>query len=180
MKQLLLCLALATSFPSWAATFEFDPQLWLNAGWGKQSNSGQYNGTWGADLLLWEYHRSEKQSLSLGFSYTHMTTNRDAHDRLEAFSFFPQFNLYAEPWRNTKPFFFLRALGASYISQTQLGTREQANHFAFQAQVGVGLIGVGENPWRAALSYKHFSNGYLFSPNEGIDVPLVLTVGKSF
>ena len=179
MKRILLLTAsLASSF-SCLASVEFEPQLWLNAGWGKQSNAGQNNGTWGADLLLWEYHRSAKQSLSLGVSYTHLVTDRDNNSRMEAFSIVPQYNLYAESWRNTTPFFFLRAIGPSYISQTQLGSREQANHFAFQAQVGAGLILGHEKPWRVSLSYKHFSNGYLFSPNDGIDVPLLLTVGKT-
>ncbi len=171
-RMLVLAVCLLIHSYGWA---ESEKQAWLNAGWGPQSNANQKNRTWGGDLLVYEYKKSAKQSLWLCVSYTYLATDLNHHEHMEAYSIFPQYTLYAEHWGKAEPYFFLRALGPSYISQTQLGSREQANHFAFQAQVGVGLR------WHDALvslSYKHFSNGYLFSPNDGIDVPLVLTLGK--
>ena len=47
----------------------------------------------------------------------------------------------------------------------------------FQAQVGVGLIAPADT-WFIAASYKHFSNADLFAPNDGIDLPFVLTLGQ--
>jgi hypothetical protein len=63
-----------------------------------------------------------------------------------------------------------------------LGSRRQAESFAFQAQVGVG---VQLNPGAdrrgvIAVSWKHFSNADLYRHNDGIDVPLVINIGMAF
>ena len=48
---------------------------------------------------------------------------------------------------------------------------------AFQAQVGAGLWFGKDKDWLVALSYKHFSNAGLTSPNQAFDVPVLLTLG---
>ena len=76
-----------------------------------------------------------------------------------------------------RPMFFVRALGPTWLSNRTLGDREQGSNFAFQAQIGAGLwFGEGKD-WLVSLSYKHFSNAGLASPNDSFDVPVLLTVG---
>lgn len=153
-------------------------ELWVSAGFGHQVGARQENWGGGLDWEFWRHARSGRQFLSLGVGYTHLRTDATGHTELRAFSVYPQLTLLsAARVRQWQPYFFVRALGPTFIDGKQFGEREQAEHFLFQAQVGVGLIAPGDD-WLVAASYKHFSNADLFSPNDGIDLPFVLTLGR--
>ncbi len=120
-------------------------------------------------------------------AYTRVSTNALDNREMYAVSVYPQLTLYppaggriaARAPRWAKPYFFVRALGPSYISEDKLGEREQDNHLSFLAQIGAGVhIGVGEGPKiKLNVSWRHFSNANLFSENDGFDVPFVLSIG---
>jgi hypothetical protein len=161
-------------------------ELIFNIGAGSQPGSDQRNKTWGVDYSFHRFERSERQHIEIGVSYTSLRTNGSGNDSLVALSVYPQITLYpsktskimAHSPKWAQPFFFVRALGPSYISDNSLGTREQAEHFAFQAQVGVGAV-INEKGL-VTFSWKHFSNAELFQPNDGIDVPFVISAGMRF
>jgi hypothetical protein len=162
-------------------------ELIVTAGGGDQPHADQHNRSVGVDYSFYRFERTARQHLQIGISYTRIHTDTDDDDRLWALTIYPQLSLYpAEDgafrqlfpsW--AAPYFFVRALGPSYLSTTTLGEREQANHFAFQAQVGFGLLlDLGrERTGILSLSWKHFSNADLFGQNDGIDVPLVVSLG---
>jgi hypothetical protein len=153
-------------------------ELSLNAGFGRQADTGQDNWGGGLDWEFWRHARSQRQFFSIGAGYTRLRTDAASNTELQAFSLYPQLTLFAtNKARQWQPYFFVRALGPTFIDGKRLGEREQAEHFVFQAQVGVGLI-APDNDWFVAFSYKHFSNADLFSPNDGIDIPFVLTLGQ--
>lgn len=153
--------------------------VWLvNAGGGEQSNSRQDNRMVGADLIFFQHRRSERQELVVGVGYTDMQTDAGFNEHVQAVSVFPQLNLYARGNEAVRPMFFVRALGPTWLSSRHLGDREQGSHFAFQAQVGAGLWFGKDKDWLVSLSYKHFSNAELASPNEAFDVPVLLSLGR--
>jgi hypothetical protein len=155
-----------------------DDLIWLvNAGGGGQSNSDQDNRMVGADLIFWQHRRSERQELVIGVGYTDIHTDAGFNEHVQAVSVFPQLNLYGKGNDSVRPMFFVRALGPTWLSERHLGDREQGRNFAFQAQVGAGVWFGREKDWLVTLSYKHFSNAGLFSPNEAFDVPVLLTLG---
>jgi lipid A 3-O-deacylase len=181
IRLALLVLALLNTITAGAAPYE----LTLSVGGGPQpggESTDQINRTSGIDLSFWRWERSHRQHLLLGLSITRITTDAAAFDEIRAISIYPQLNLYPErrPWG--QPFFFVRALGPSFISSNRLGTRRQANHFAFQAQVGVGayLQNSGGSETIISVAWKHFSNAGLFDDNDGIDMPVVLNIGVRF
>jgi hypothetical protein len=165
-------------------------ELFVTAGQGRQPGSEQRNETIGVDYSFHRFERSARQHISIGVSYTRLETNAAGHGGLYAVSVYPQITLFptstsriagrSPPW--AAPFFFVRALGPSYISHSTLGSRRQADSFAFQAQVGAGfqLRPGAERPTIVAVSWKHFSNAGLYSDNDGIDVPFVISVGMTF
>jgi hypothetical protein len=165
-------------------------EMFVTAGRGPQPGSEQRNETVGFDYSFYRLERSARQHISIGVSYTRLETNAAANDSLYAISVYPQITLYpsatsriaAHSPRWAAPFFFVRALGASYISDGTLGGRRQAEHFAFQAQVGVGVqLNPGaERRAVIGVSWKHLSNANLYRHNDGIDVPLVINVGMTF
>jgi hypothetical protein len=158
----------------------------VNIGGGSQPGSDQRNETWGVDYSFYQFKRSDRQHIEVGVSYTSLRTNGAGNGSLYALSVYPQITLY--PGKTSKiaahspawaePFFFVRALGPSYISENSLGSRQQAEHFAFQAQVGVGAI--IKTRAIVTVSWKHFSNANLFEENDGFDVPFVISGGVRF
>jgi hypothetical protein len=154
------------------------------------TTDSQVNHTAGFDYSFYRHDRSERSSFIVGVSYTYMGTNSSEFDRIHALSIYPQLSMFplADSWVHSlvpgdgKPFFFVRALGPSYISANRLGERRQAKNFAFQAQLGAGASYQLENDRElvVSLSWKHFSNANLFDENDGIDLPLVLNIGVRF
>jgi len=158
----------------------------VNVGAGPQPGADQRNETWGLDYSFYQLKRSDRQHIEVGVSYTSLRTNGPGNGSTVALSVYPQITLYpaktsriaarSPAW--AEPFFFARALAPSYISENGLGSRQQAEHFAFQAQVGVGVIVNSRAVF--TVSWKHFSNANLYDDNDGIDVPLVVNVGVRF
>ncbi|MEW5248586.1 acyloxyacyl hydrolase [Microbulbifer sp. 2201CG32-9] len=177
MKNLLVILTLLLTIES-----VFADELLLSVGGGAQPNSGQSNKTYGIDYSFGKFEKSYRQHIHFGVSYTKVEANTINHNSIYAVSIYPQLNLYPRQYSWGQPYFFVRALGPSYISGNQLGDRHQDNHFSFQAQVGYGV----RLNWRSKedmilmVSWKHFSNANLFTDNDGIDMPLVVNFGLNF
>jgi len=169
---LFICLAITLSAHA-------DELTLFYGGGPQQHDSDQKNRGWGVDYSFYKIVRSVRSELSFGVGYTYMTNDADEHDSLYAISLYPQLTLYPSNPITLNPFFFVRALGPSYISENQFGSREQDNHFSFQSQVGIGIRPhITENQQiKIMLSWKHFSNANLFSDNDGFDLPITLSVG---
>jgi hypothetical protein len=165
-------------------------ELIVNYGGGSQESSRQENRTTGVDYAFYRREKSQRQHLLIGVSYSYLSTDANEHKKIHAFSIYPQLSLFPSAdgkfagifpgW--AQPYFFVRALGPSYISGNQLGDREQSNHFAFQAQVGFGLqLDFGDDgKGIVSLSFKHFSNANFFEDNDGLDFPVVLSLGVEY
>lgn len=156
----------------------FAGEVTVNFGGGKQQSTSQHNRTYGVDYSFAQYSRSYRQHFLLGVSLTQITTDAPTNKTVSAISLYPQLNLYLDKKSLGQPFFFVRALGPSYISNNSLGARDQDHHFSFQAQVGAGIY--LKNGGIVMLSFKHFSNSNIFEKNDGFDLPAVLSVGKRF
>ncbi|WP_250460473.1 acyloxyacyl hydrolase [Microbulbifer litoralis] len=157
-------------------------ELLFSAGGGFQPDSPQRNSTYGIDYSFKKFEKSYRQHIHLGVSYTKVQTNAAEHKSFHAVSIYPQLNLYPRQRSWGQPYFFVRALGPSYISANQLGDRRQDNHFAFQAQVGYAarINWQSKEDLVVMISWKHFSNANLFGDNDGIDMPFVVNVGLNF
>ena len=148
----------------------------------QQYDLGQHNRSWGVDYSFYKIVRSVRSELSFGIGYTRLVNDTDTHDSIYAISLYPQLTLYPVKTNKLKPFFFVRALSPSYISDSQFGSREQDNNFSFQAQFGFGIRPyMTENQQiRVMLSWKHFSNAGLFNDNDGFDLPIMLSLGFDY
>jgi hypothetical protein len=145
----------------------------------QQHDSTQNNDGWGADYSFYKVVRSERSELSFGIGYTRMTNDSPQNNTLYAISLYPQLTLYPSTKVALNPFFFVRALGPSYISENQFGSRSQDNNFSFQAQVGIGIRPylTKRQQVKIMFSWKHFSNANLFKNNESFDLPFTLSIG---
>ena len=165
-------------------------EVWMNAGGGPQPGANQVNRSAGFAIHIATLTSTPRKALSIGASYSWLGTDTETNRSLYAISVYPQLTFF--PTENSRvrgwvpagsnPFFFVRALGPGYISENTLGSRKQAEHFAFQAQIGAGLEFERQDgkTFIAAISWKHFSNANLFEDNDGIDLPLMLNFGIRF
>jgi hypothetical protein len=151
----------------------------VSAGGGPQLGADQDNQQVGIDYTFYEFKRTSRTSLSLGVGYTYLKTDAQINRRIHAVTVYPELTLTPLSSSLSGYYAFVRALGPSYLSENMLGSRRQDNHFAFQAQIGVGYeFSLGDDrSLLAQLSLKHFSNANLFENNDGIDIPLVLNIG---
>ncbi len=164
--------------------------LILTLGGGKQPDSNQENKIVGLDINFFEYRRSDRQTLNIGVSYSQLKTNFDTGKKLWAISIYPQLTLFPSEdsrlsnqiLKTTTPYFFVRALGPTYLNNNSLGVRKQSRNFTFQAQVGIGVLFKTKSSKEnfVFLSWKHFSNANLFSENDGFDFPVVIGFGLKF
>ncbi len=161
--------------------------LILTLGGGKQPDSNQENKTLGLDINFFEYRRSDRQTVNIGVSYSQLKTNFNTGKKLWAISIYPQLTLFPSEdsrlsnqiLKTTTPYFFVRALGPTYLNNNSLGVRKQSRNFTFQAQVGIGVLFKTKSSKEnfVFLSWKHFSNANLFSENDGFDFPVVIGFG---
>ncbi|GMQ48487.1 acyloxyacyl hydrolase [Vibrio sp. 10N] len=155
-------------------------EILFGLGAGPQFGTDDHNQAAFVDAILYDYHRSSRQILSLGTSITHLRTNSASGSKqLTAFSIFPELRL-SSTLGSKEVFFHVRALGPSYLTTTTFGEREQAVHFAFQAQVGGGIYLDKEKKYQLRFQYRHFSNANLKQPNDGIDVPFIASIGIKY
>jgi len=156
-------------------------------GAGPQPGSDQRNNVFGFEYSFFTLKRSDRQHFQLGVAYAQFESNVDPSRKLHSFSIFPQLTFYPPATSKlalampdgVQTYFYTRMLGPTYINRTSLGLRNQANHFSFHAQVGAGFLFDLQDGTRgiAHISWRHISNANLFSPNDGIDVPLMITIG---
>lgn len=157
-------------------------EVLFTIGAGPQQGSEQKNQQIGLDYSFFNHVRSKRSGFSVGISYTYLKTDASSNKTMEAFSIYPQLTLWPQSESLQGWFFFVRALGPSYISSNMLGDRKQDHHFAFQAQVGLGYeIEIGNDQSLLLQgSFKHFSNANLFHDNDGIDIPFVFSLGYKY
>jgi hypothetical protein len=157
-------------------------EVLVSWGTGPQHQRHQHNSQVAVDYNFYRFNRSEQQIFSLGMGYTRLWTDAATDRSIKIFSLYPQLTLRPRSQTLRGTYFFVRALGPSYLSDNRLGSRQQAEHFAFQAQAGVGYRKQlnADKALLLQVSFKHFSNANLFSDNDGIDIPFVLTFGLSY
>jgi hypothetical protein len=69
-------------------------EVFVTAGQGPQPGSDQRNETVGFDYSFYRFERSERQHVTVGVSYTRLTTNAAADGSLYAVSVYPQITLF--------------------------------------------------------------------------------------
>jgi hypothetical protein len=159
-------------------------------GAGPQPGSDQRNEIDGIEYSFYTLERSSRQHIQIGVSYSRLRTNVNPANEVRAVSVYPQLTFYPSmtsrirqhmPSR-ARPFFFARMLGPTYVSESSLEDRQQAGNFSFHAQLGAG-VGIELRGGRQAIltmSWRHFSNANIASPNDGFDFPFTITAGIKY
>jgi hypothetical protein len=73
------------------------------------------------------------------------------------------------------------SFGPAYLSSRKLGEREQGSNFTFQTTMGIGSeVKFGQKELSFNLKFVHYCNGGIFTPNQGIDIWYIFSIGYLF
>ena len=77
----------------------------------------------------------------------------------------------------TDLFFEYTVAGPTYISKTLIDNETTGKKFTFYDAMGIGMFTGKKKNLNAGLRIAHFSNGNIFSENNGVKVPLTFSLG---
>lgn len=156
-------------------------ELIFSVGYGEQggSDDSQVNKSIGLDYQFLSWRLTDWLNFYLGGGYTQIRSNTEPQDTVNAISFGPGLKFFFAETKSIKPFFYL-AIVPTYIDSLQLGSQTQGSHFLFSDPFGFGLYFGDEKEWIATIGWHHLSNGNLFPPNPGYDVPINIGIGRRF
>ncbi|MFZ1327489.1 MAG: acyloxyacyl hydrolase, partial [Chitinophagaceae bacterium] len=86
-----------------------------------------------------------------------------------------RFTAFRSP--KTDLFFEYTVAGPTYISKTLIDNETTGKKFTFYDAMGIGMFTGKKKNLNAGLRIAHFSNGNIFSENNGVKVPLTFSLG---
>jgi hypothetical protein len=125
------------------------------------------------------FHGRKLFSLDWGASFSYWQSNKEA-DHFFTLSVFPLFRM---TFLHTKPadlYFYYSVAGPSFISKTNIDSINTGKHFTFQDLMGIGTFAGKNRQINAEVRIGHYSNGNIFSDNEGVKIPLTFNIGYTF
>ncbi len=123
------------------------------------------------------YHSQKHFAVNLGLSSARWTLSGQS---IYAFSFFVAFKIYIFRTQTFNPYIFYSVAGATGITRRHLGPARLGENFLFQDLLGLG-VEIGHNHvFDAAVIIVHYSNGDIFTHNNGFGVPILATLGYAF
>lgn len=112
---------------------------------------------WGAGFGIWKSRDLEQSFLTL--------------------SVYPVLKFTALRTRPVDFVFEYSVAGPTWMSRSVVDHKKLGKRFTFQDFMGLGIITGKQRNLHAGLRIAHFSNGNIFTNNEGVKVPLTLNLG---
>lgn len=118
-------------------------------------------------------------SLDVGAGLGFWKTNRE-EDKFFTASIYPVMRFMAVRSPKTDFYFEYTVAGPTYISKRILDSENTGRHFTFYDAMGLGIFTGKHKNLNAGLRIAHFSNGNIFPHNNGVKVPLTLSLGYAW
>lgn len=125
-------------------------------------------------------YRSEKIfSLDWGVSATYFQS-RVGKTGVFAFSIFPVLRFYLMRKKDFDFYANYSVIGPAYISKADIDGFKSGPKITYHDTMGFGLFFGKKRKYNVELRIMHYSNGNIFTRNDGVAIPLQLTLGKTF
>ena len=160
----------------------FGGQVNFGGGYGPQALdnwNSQHNGVIDISYTFYESGERKGWQFLCGIGYSYVFTDVDHDEDVDVFSVLPSVRYNLKQRGTVTPFLEI-TIGPSYMSDKQLGNREQGSHFNFNDFFTVGMRFGKDEEWEFRYSWRHLSNGNLFDLNPGWDIPFSFHLGKRF
>jgi len=125
-------------------------------------------------------YRSEKIfSLDWGVSATYFQS-REGKTDVFAFSIFLVLRFYLMRKKEYDFYANYSIIGPAFISKADIDGFKSGPKTTFQDTMGFGVFFGEKRKYNIELRIMHYSNGNIFTRNDGVAIPLQLTLGKTF
>lgn len=125
-------------------------------------------------------YRSEKIfSLDWGVSATYFQSRKGKTD-VFAFSIFPVLRFYLMRRPGFDFYTNYSIIGPAFISKADIDGFMSGPKITYQDTMGFGVFFGKEREYNLEFRIMHYSNGNIFTRNDGVAIPLQLTIGKTF
>lgn len=157
----------------------FGSELHVGVGYGPQvDRQKQKNGVLDLTYVVKSYQKGWF-GIGIGGGYSYLWSDIGSHDALHVGSLIVPLRIFLPEIRNLQPFFCF-SFNPSIMSGRELGYQSEGTRFVFNDFVALGVYFGTDKKWSVSYRYRHFSNGGLFVPNDGIDVPFEFAIGHVF
>lgn len=146
------------------------PVFWLGEVKAKQAFMLSYQQT--------AFHTEKLFSLDWGVSVTGFQTLNES--MVYAISIFPMLRFYLYRTNSFDGYVNYSIIGPTLISEKNIDGYKTGPNSTYQDFMGIGAYFGKNRNYNAELRIMHYSNGNIFPENDGIDIPLMLTLGKVF
>jgi hypothetical protein len=125
-------------------------------------------------------YRSEKIfSLDWGASITAFQSSL-TNENIVAFSIFPVLRFYLLRRDGFDFYTNYSLIGPTLLTKSDIDGLETGPKTTFQDTMGFGVFFGKNRKYNAELRIMHYSNGNIFTRNDGVAIPLQFTLGKTF
>ncbi len=124
--------------------------------------------------------RSEKIfSLDWGASVTAFQSELTNED-VFAFSIFPTLRFYLLRKKDFDFYANYSIIGPTFLTKSDIDGFESGPKITYQDTMGFGVFFGKKRKYNFELRIMHYSNGNIFTGNDGVAIPLQFTLGKTF
>jgi hypothetical protein len=166
-------------FDELRANLEQAPELSLS--WGQAKQFGSYNRVQTNEIAeiginLWHTRLGKRHQFILGVAVAQLRSDKGPNQTLHSINLMPQYRYLIDHPNDYHQLYLVLAAGPGRITHKTLGDRRQGSHFIFNDKLGLGSYLDRQRRWSLELVWRHFSNAHSQQPNDGIDIPLSVTI----
>ena len=145
------------------------PVFWLGEVKAKQAFMVSYQQT--------AFHTEKLFSLDWGVSLTAFETLNKS--MVYAVSIFPMLRFYLYRANSFDGYVNYSIIGPTLLSKKNIDGYKTGPNITYQDFMGIGAYFGKKRNYNVELRIMHYSNGNIFPENDGVDIPLMLTIGKT-
>jgi hypothetical protein len=124
--------------------------------------------------------RTEKIfSLDWGASVTAFQSEL-TNENVFAFSIFPTLRFYLLRKKGFDFYTNYSIIGPTFLTKSNIDGLDSGPKITYQDTMGFGVLFGKERKYNFELRIMHYSNGNIFTGNDGVAIPLQFTLGKTF
>ncbi len=125
------------------------------------------------------FHGRKFFALDVGASISRWKTNH-LQTTFHTLSLYPLLRFTLVRTRPADLYFFYSVAGPTFITDGVIDEVQTGRKFTFYDYMGIGSFAGDQRQFTTELKIGHYSNGNLFPQNEGVMVPLTLSLGYNF
>jgi hypothetical protein len=162
----------------------WDNEVSVGYGWGKEMSEDYHNQAVVVSGKLYKFNKIDDTLIATidgTLAHIHADTANNNNVSLAAASLAFRAYFQNPDLHKTRPYLGV-SFGPAYLSNQQLGNRQLGANAALQSMFEAG-IEFGLPKGRSidvGMHLYHYCNGGIFTPNQSINIPYVLSVGYQF